>query len=58
MNELTTEVTNNPDHAEIRIAGYLSAESADRLDEAMKQVGHAKKVVHLAPHFRKVFKPY
>ena len=89
MIELTTEVANKPDHAEIRIAGYLSSESTDRLDEAMKQVGDAKKVVlifdeacfinstglsamfehilpgieqgteyrvvHPAPHFRKVF---
>ena len=89
MIELTAEVTNKPNHAEIRIAGYLSSESADRLDETMKQVGDAKKVVlifdencfinstglsamfehilpgieqgkeyrvvHPAPHFRKVF---
>ena len=89
MIELTAEVTNKPIHAEIRIAGYLSSESADRLDEAIKRVGDAKKVVlildekcfinstglsalfehvlpgieqgeeyrvvHPAPHFRKVF---
>ena len=89
MIELTTEVTNKTDHAEIRIAGYLSSDSADRLDVAMQQVGDAKKVVlifdekcfinstglsamfdhilpgiehgkeyrvvHPAPHFRKVF---
>ena len=45
MIELTTEVSNKPDHVEIRIAGYLSSDSADRLDEAMKQIGDAKKVV-------------
>ena len=89
MSELTTEVTTKPDHAEIRISGYLSSDSADRLDESIKQVGDAKKVVlifdekcfinstglsamfehilpgieqgkeyrvvHPAPHFRKVF---
>ena len=27
MSELTAEVTNKPDHAEIRINGYLSADS-------------------------------
>ena len=89
MIELTAKVTNKPDHAEIRIAGYLSSDSADLLDEAMQQVGDTKKVVlifdekcfinstglsamfehvlpgieqgmeyrvvHPAPHFRKVF---
>ena len=40
MIELTAEVTNKPDHTEIRIAGYLSSD-----DEAMKEVGEAKKVV-------------
>ena len=89
MIELTTEVTNRPDHVEVRIAGYLSSDSADHLDEAMKEVEDAKKVilifdekcfinstglsamfehilpgieqgkeyrvVHPAPHFRKVF---
>ena len=89
MIELTAKVTNTPDHTEVRIAGYLSSDSADRLDEAMQEVGDAKKVVlifdekcfinstglsamfehilpgieqgktyrvvHPAPHFRKVF---
>ena len=39
MIELTAEVSNKPDHAEIRIGGYLSSESAERLDKAMQQVG-------------------
>ena len=89
MNELTTNVTNKPDYAEIRINGYLSADSAEKMDEAIQQIGDAKKVllifdrecfinsaglaalfdfilpgiehgkeyrvVHPAPHFRKVF---
>lgn len=45
MIELTAEVTSKSDHAEIRIGGYLSSNSADRLDEAMQQVGDAKKVI-------------
>lgn len=45
MIELTAEVTNKPDHAEVRIAGYLSSESAEQFDETMKQVGDAKKVI-------------
>ena len=89
MIELTAEVTKSTDHAEIHITGYLNSDSADRLDEAMKQVGDADRVVlifdeqchinstglsalfehvlpgieqgkefrvvHPAPHFRKVF---
>ena len=45
MIEFVAEVTNTPDHAEIRISGYLSSDSAARLDEAMKQVADANRVV-------------
>ena len=42
MSELTAEVTLKSDHAEIR---NLSADSAEKMDEAIKQIGDAKKVL-------------
>ena len=89
MKKLTANVTAKPDHVEIYVDGYLSADAADRLDEPFNQIGDANKIllvfdekcfinssgfavlfdlilpardlgkefriVHPAPHFRKVF---
>ena len=45
MSEFTAEVSHKSDHAEIRINGYLSADSAEKMDEAIKQIGEAKKML-------------
>ena len=45
MSELTTKVTLKPDHTEIRINGYLSTDSAEKMDEAIKETGDANKVL-------------
>ena len=47
MSELTANVTNRPEHVEIHIGGYLSANAGDRLSEAFSQIGDADKILLL-----------
>ena len=45
MTELTAQVQHQEDIATIHLAGYLSSENAQSLDEAFAQVGEAPKIL-------------